>query len=174
MLPHVTRTKGKTMKLVSPKFLFGSLTALALILAGTYSRSSAAEGADYNSSRSNKSHGVAIPDTGASGGALDNMSSSSAPAPAKGKLPANRKPGPGSAAGAAVGEEGVTDNLSNDEGAPTTRKTVVVPHVLEKSGRISSETEDPAASDGGEPSGMAINEKGLPGEKKPAKKSATK
>jgi hypothetical protein len=82
--------------------------------------------------------------------------------------------GGGGAVGISIDEPGVIDNVSKDEGAPTTRKVHVVPHVLEKSGRISSETEDPAASDGGEPSGMAINEKGLPGEKKPAKKSATK
>jgi hypothetical protein len=148
------------------KTLNAILAAAALVMTGTSALWAAQ---DHNSSRSNKSGSAAI-DTGMS---------DATPVRAKVSTSMSGKTsegggGGGGAAGVAVSEEGVTDNLSKDEDAPTTKKTFVVPHVLEKSGRISSEPEDPAASGGGEPSGMAINQKGLPGEKKPAKKSATK
>src|SRR5690606_2389103 len=152
------------------KSLTGALTALALVLVGMPAM--AAEGADYNSSRSNKSHGIAEPDLDASGGPTGETESQADATPVRAKM--DRRPPAGGGAGGASSTQAASADLSGEEGGQETRKAFAVPHMLETQGRTSGVSSSQDGTDDPQPQGMAINEKGLPGDSKAKPKKATK
>jgi hypothetical protein len=164
------------------KNTFGPLAFFALALFALPALS--AEGVDYNSSRSNKSDAIAAPDTGGVVSGTDpaspqGMAINEKGVPSRRKSPSNSNSRTGNEGSeicnpcpeAVQDQSGSTQEIAIDEGGTpkvkgkgnSSRKGFVMPHVLEKSGTAS--VADSTSADPTEPQGMAINEKGLPGEK---------